>query len=417
LDQTGSKILAKSKELNLPVTEYIKLISDEWRKSCDILNIEYDSFYETYTKDHSDNVKKYWDIFLQNGDIYEKEYSGKYCIGCESFKLEKDLNDGSCSDHPNTEIETVNETNFFFNLSKYKSNILSWLESDPILGSSKNELYRYLNEYEELSISRKKTDYTFDIEVPGRPDQVIYVWFSALLNYIFVNDWDNTLNIQLCGPDNIRFQGQIFQSFLSSLGKKNTNKLLVHGTILDKNGRKISKTLGNVVDPIAEVEKYGLYPVRYYILATLNTYSNCSWNETDIINHWNSEIVNDWGNLVSRVLHLIDIKCGGVLVKPEDKFLETIKNYSTEVGECWDNYSVKDALSRVNDLVNYGNKYINDQRTWASTNYQVELSNLKELLLEVNRLYTPIFGQSETQRVNNIINSGRKQILFNKLLS
>lgn len=417
LDQTGSKILAKSKELGVPVGDYIKDISIDWKKSCEKLNIEYDNFYETYTEDHADKVKKYWDVFLKNGDIYEKEYNGKYCIGCESFKLDKDLVDGKCQDHSTTEIQSVNETNFFFNLSKYKDSILNWLESNPISESDKNELLKYINEYNELSISRKKTEYTFDIEVPGREDQVIYVWFSALLNYIIASpDWDNSTNIQLCGPDNLRFQAQIFQTFLSSLGKKNTNKILIHGTILDKDGRKISKSIGNVIDPIEQLEKFGIDAVRYYALAGLSTYSNSNWNEEELKNLWNADIVNDWGNLVSRVLHLTDIKCGGKINRlPDTDFNDTINKYKDDISTLWSEFKVKDALRKTNDLVKFANKYINDVKPWASENYEVELSNLITLIKTVNILYIPVFGNQKYKDISKAIESGKKQILFNRL--
>jgi len=417
LDQTGSKILAKSKELGIPVGEYIKDISIDWKKSCERLNIEYDNFYETYTEEHASKVKEYWDIFLKNGDIYEKEYNGKYCVGCESFKLEKDLIDGKCQDHTTTEIQSISETNFFFNLAKYKDNIVKWLETNPISESDKNELSKFLNEYNELSISRKKTEYTFDIEVPGREDQVIYVWFSALLNYIIASpDWENSTNIQLCGPDNLRFQAQIFQVFLSSLGKKNTDKLLVHGTILDKDGRKISKSIGNVIDPIEQLEKFGLDAVRYYALAGLSTYSNSNWSEEDLKNLWNADIVNDWGNLVSRVLHLTDIKCGGrVNCLPESDFNDIINKYKDEISILWNEFKVKDALKKTNELVKFANKYINDVKPWASTNYEVELSNLSTLLLTVNTLYVPLFGIKRCNEISKIIYSGKKEILFSKI--
>jgi len=417
LDQTGSKILAKSKELGIPVSEYIKGISIDWKKSCKSLNIEYDNFYETYTDKHADKVKEYWNIFLKNGDIYEKEYTGKYCVGCESFKLDKDLKDGKCQDHPITEIQEINETNFFFNLGKYKDKIIQWLESNPISESDKNELLKYLNDYNELSISRKKTDHTFDIEVPGREDQVIYVWFSALLNYIFAApNWDKSINIQLCGPDNLRFQAQIFQVFLSSLGKKNTDKIIIHGTILDKDGRKISKTLGNVIDPIDQLEKFGLDAVRYYALAGISTYSNSSWSEEDLKNLWNADIVNDWGNLVSRTLHLIDIKSEGkIKVVPLRDFADTIQNYRKEITDLWNEFKVKDALKKTNELVKFGNKYINDTKPWASTNSDFELSNLYLLLITVNEFYIPLFGNERCGEISKIIDAGKKEILFNRI--
>lgn len=414
LDQTGSKILAKSKELEIPISEYIRNISTDWKKSCEKLNIGYDNFYETYTEKHADEVRKYWDIFIKNGDIYEKEYKGKYCVGCESFKLEKDLVDGKCQDHISTEIQSVNEVNFFFNLSKYKDNIIKWLDTNPISESNKNELSKFLNEYNELSISRRKTEYTFDIEVPGREDQVIYVWFSALLNYIIASpDWEKSTNIQLCGPDNLRFQAQIFQVFLSSLGKKNTDKLLVHGTILDSEGHKISKSLGNTVDPIEQLEKYNLDAVRYYCLSGITTYQNSKWNEVELINLYNSDICNDWGNLISRTLHLIDTK-NVSLVKCDIEFKNYIDISIGDINNCWESNDVNGALKKTNELVKFANKYINDTQPWSNTEYNQILSNLYQLILNVNEVYQPVFP-SKYIEITQALENKKKVILFTKI--
>lgn len=415
LDQTGSKILSKSKELGIEVNDYIKSITYEWIESTKFLNIDYDSFYETYTDEHAEQVKKYWNFFLEKGDIYEKEYNGKYCIGCESFKLDKDLLDGKCKDHPTNEIDNVNETNFFFNLSKYKNVIIEWLKTDPISESNKKELNTFLNEYKELSISRKKTEKTFDIAVPNRDDQVIYVWFSALLNYIIIaEDWDNSINIQLCGPDNLRFQSQIFQSFLSALGKKNTNKILVHGTILDKDGQKISKSLGNTIDPLEQLNKFGLTSIRYYLIGGLSTYGNSNWNEEDLIKLYNSDICNDWGNLIARVLHLIDTKSNGVINTPDDDFIELINDYKLKINNSWSDYRFKDVCFTINELVKVGNKYINDEKPWSTDNYVQVLSNLYYLIGNVNKFYYPIIPNTY-EDVKTAILSKKKQILFDKI--
>ena len=219
----------------------------------------------------------------------------------------------------------------------------------------------------------------------------------------------------MCGPDNLRFQAQIFQAFLSSLNKKNTDKLLVHGTILDKDGRKISKTLGNVIDPIEQLEKFGLDPVRYYALAGLNTYSNSSWDEAELKSIWNSEVVNDWGNLLSRVLHLIDIKCNGLCDKHSDIFYSEVDQQHEVIKDLWSKFKVKEALQKTNSLVKYANKYITDVKPWASENYEEELGNLLYLINTVNKLYIPVFGHRKYDEILAAIEIGKKQILFNRI--
>lgn len=207
----------------------------------------------------------------------------------------------------------------------------------------------------------------------------------------------------------------IFQAFLEAEGIKKSSKLLVHGTIVDKDGLKISKSIGNVIDPIDQLEKYGVNAVRYYSLAGLSTYSTSSWNEEDLKHLWNSDVVNDWGNLLSRVLHLVDIKCNNnITLKPEVDFLDIVDNFKKSISFSWDEFKVKDALVKTNELVKFANKYINDKKPWASENYEQELSNLKRLLIEVNELYKPVFV-NKCDNISQIIEEGKKQIIFNKL--
>jgi methionyl-tRNA synthetase len=419
LDQNGSKILQKATELGLPIGEFLSGVTDEWKSFCEKFHIDYNNFYETSSNKHTEKVIKVWNLFIEKGLLYEKEYTGKYCVGCEAFKLNKDLTEGKCPDHSNLTLETVTEKNYFFNLATYKETIIEWLKTNPINPINKvNELLVFINDYDEISVSRKRTELSLGIGVPNRDDQVIYVWFDALLNYIFAADefadWNNCETIQLCGPDNLRFQGQIFQCLLLALGKKNTGTLFVHGTILDKNGRKMSKTEGNVIDPIEQIEKYGIDAVRYYTLAGLNTTDNSSWDEANLVTQFNSEICNDWGNLVSRTLHLIDTKSvdvdHGITLNP---FTDNVRKCEEEIVKLWQNLKIKEALQKTNELVKSANKYINDETPWNNENYEVVLKNLYYLITFVAALYLPVFPNRHD--VFHAIESKKKVILFNKL--
>jgi methionyl-tRNA synthetase len=287
-----------------------------WLDFCDKFQIKYDSFYKTSDKSHHDKVQIIWNRFVERGDIYKKYYSGTYCLGCESFKIEKDLVDGKCQDHPTTPLQLIEEENYFFKLTKYKETLLNWIDLNPDFLQPQykiEELRNIINSSEDISISRLKENCPWGISVPNDSDQIIYVWFDALLNYIFAAGyltedfkWDRV--IQICGPDNLRFQALIFQSFLESEGIKKSDKLLVHGTILDKDGKKISKSIGNVIDPFDQLQKWGLDAVKYYSLAGLSTYSDSNWNEDELVRLFNNEICNYWGNLVARTLQLDDTK-------------------------------------------------------------------------------------------------------------
>lgn len=421
LDQNGSKILQKANELDLPLKDFLKDVTKSWKEFCIKFHIDYDNFYETSSKKHAKNVTKIWNTFIERGDIYKKEYEGKYCSGCESFKLEKDLEDGKCKDHPTINIEEVSETNYFFNLGKYKETLIKWASKNSIVPNVKyNELINFLNEYEELSISRKKTEKTLGISVPDDKSQVIYVWADALLNYLFAceewSEWNDTLIIQTCGPDNLRFQAQIFQAFLGSLGKKFSDKILIHGTILDKNGKKMSKTEGNVIDPIEQLEKYGLDAVRYYTLAGLKTTDDSSWDEEKLVTKFNSDICNDWGNLVSRVLHLIDTKLeGNITEEYDDTFRVHLLKTVDEITGLWFALKVNEALEKTNELVKYANRYINDKKPWSNEDEcHLILNSLYLLIEKVAEFYSYVFPYKKEETIK-AIEEKKKVILFEKL--
>ena len=425
LDEHGLKVWTKANDLGISPETHIKNLTEVWLDFCDKFKIGYDSFYKTSNISHHEKVKVIWNRFIERGDIYKKSYIGKYCVGCESFKLDKELINGKCSDHPTTEITSVEEENYFFKLSKYRESLLKWVESNPnfLQPTSKlEELKNLIISSDDISVSRLKENCPWGIDVPNDDTQIIYVWFEALWNYPFAAgyltdnfNWDNV--IQLCGPDNLRFQAIIFQAFLESEGIKNTDKLLVHGTILDNDGKKMSKTLGNVVDPFDQLEKFGLNAVRYYTLAGLNTYSDSGWSETDLINLYNSDICNDWGNLISRVLHLCDVKSVSIEVKSNEIITE-INSRVIEVRKLWSTFKVKDALSKTNGIVKYANQYISDKKPWSKEITIGEcseiLNNLHYLLREVNKLYLPVFP--DVYPIIDIsLNECKKVIIFNKL--
>lgn len=421
LDEHGNKVWLKSQELEIDIEKYIENLTNIWLDFCQKFNINYDTFYKTSDEQHHKNVKIIWNRFVNRGDIYKKSYEGKYCIGCESFKLDKELVNGKCSDHPTTKIDIISEENYFFKLTKYKDSILSWIISNPevLKPSSKiEELKNLIIGSEDISISRLKKNCPWGVDVPGDDNQVIYVWFDALLNYIFAAgyltdnfNWNNV--IQLCGPDNLRFQGLIFQSFLESENIKKTNKLLVHGTVLDKNGKKISKTLGNTIDPIDQLNKYGIDAVRYYSVCGLSNWNDSNWNESDLVNLFNNDICNDWGNLVARVLHLIDTKSVNINY-PEDNYKSLVLNNIESINNLWNEFQIKEALQKTNELSKLCNKYINDEKPWKSDNYEIILNNLFFTIEQINKLYYPIFPE-RCNELDLALKEKRKIILFNKI--
>ena len=421
IDEEGLKIFKKAESLNLTPQQYLDTVSPKYKDFLDKFFIGYDNFYRTSDALHQKNVQELWNRLLERGDIYKKPYTGTYCVGCESFKKEKELVDGKCPEHPTSILETITEENYFFNLTKYKQQISNhFCNSNSILPYNKiNEFNHFIDELEDISISRLRAGCPWGTQVPNDDNHTIYIWFSALCNYIFAAgyltpnfNWDYV--IQTCGPDNLRFQAIIFQAILASEGIKFTDKILIHGTILDKNGKKMSKTEGNVVDPYEQLEKWGIDAVRYYALAGLNTFDNSAWDEDKLINSFNSEICNDWGNLVSRVLHLIDTKLNGEVIEPNQEFIELIDSYKVQINTLFEEFKIKDGLVVLNEMVKYGNKYINDEKPWSSENANSVLSNLYFLIKVAKPFYDLVFPHRKDE-IELALEAKKKVILFTKV--
>jgi methionyl-tRNA synthetase len=425
LDEHGTKILESSKVNNISINEFLNQLNEKWKDFCFSFNISYDNFYRTTDKNHKEKVQKFWSLCLEKGDLYKKSYKSKYCVGCESFKTEKDLIGNKCSDHLNIQISEVEEENWFFKLKKYKNDILDYVQNNSFLYPNYkiDELKNIIENTEDLSVSRLKNENTWGITVPNDENQIIYVWFDALLNYIISCGWDKKdsfesywkNSIQICGPDNLRFQALIFQAFLKSQNIPFSSKLLIHGTVLDKNGNKMSKSTGNVVDPIEQLEKFGLEAIRYYILAGLNTFSDNKWLENDLITLYNSHLVNNFGNLISRTLHLIDV----YNIEINDKFLnnEYVKNINEKVekiNNLFDNFEIKDGISLINEISTFCNVYITEKEPWKNESCRQEvLNNLFFSINQINELYYPIIPNKYNQIKQALMNK-KKEIIFER---
>lgn len=414
LDEHGVKVWEKARSLNQDPTQYVDALCSEWIDFCEQFRISYDSFYRTSSDEHARFVTWIWTVFSDAGLIYKGSYHGTYCKGCESFKTDRDLRDGRCPDHPGVEPEAVREENYFFRLSELRTPLLAWLDGSPdflVPRHKRAELRNQISGAADLSISRPVESCGWGIQVPGDPTQVVYVWFDALLNYIAAAGygtesfcWDDVT--QLCGPDNIRFQGLVFQSFLLALGVRQTDRLIVHGTILDEYGRKMSKSTGNVIDPSEQVSKYGVDAVRYYALGGLNSTADSCWSESELVALWNSDVCNEWGNLVTRVLHLLHLK--GHTPRPHPG------PDTSEIHAAWRVGDSKEAVGSIRRIVKAANKTMNDRKPWSSPDWAETLDELYAVVVAVNEEYRAVVPDA-CSRVDAALAAGVKAIIFNKL--
>jgi methionyl-tRNA synthetase len=317
---------------------------------------------------HFPGVQKLWNLCLENGDIYKKEYTGLYCVGCESFKTETDLVDGKCPDHL-TVPEKITEENYFFKLSNYQKILLEKIESNEIKiipENKKSEIVSFISSgLEDFSISRSKERAKgVGVPVPGDPNQVMYVWFDALAIYItgigygtdeekFQKWWP--ADVHVIGKDINRFHTVYWPAMLLSAKLPLPKCVLIHGFITS-NGQKMSKTLGNVIDPFEMVEKFGLEPFRYFLLSQIPTNDDGDFTQERFKEVYTSELSNGLGNLVARIAKLAENN--NVSVDPYDN------SFVPEVEDDLKNFRFNIAIQRIRGIIATLDKSVNENKPW-----------------------------------------------------
>lgn len=416
VDEHGQKIHQKSIEEGYEDPQlYCDSLAVIWQEFCQDFQIDYNNFYRTTDQKHKEQVLKYFHQIESN--FHQQPYQGKYCVGCESFKTEKEIQNNKCIIH-NSNLLEIEEENTFFPLSKYSTQIKDILVNKSL----SKELENMFQDSFDLSITRKNVKWGVRLN----EEETIYVWFEALLNYIFsikyYDDpeyfqefWKNSL--QICGKDNLKFQAYIFQALLLANNIPQTKELLVHGTILDENGIKMSKSLGNVINPVEQKNKWGLSPLKYYLTFGLSLYDDSKYSEKELVNLWNSEIVNGLGNLISRTLHLIDIKS----IKPDINqlplhYLESIDRFKEEVKKAFETYNFKQVKILLNENINKLNRRFQDDRPFDknSTNYGEVLNEIYFDLKQTSLFYSFILKEYEPE-ITKAFLENKKVILFKNL--
>lgn len=406
-DEHGSKIYKRALEEGKDPQVYVDEYAAKFDQLKTALNLSYNHFIRTTDADHKKAAQRFWELCDHNGSIGKGLYESKYCVGCELEKTDSELVDGRCPIHPNLEIEIHKEENYFFKFSEFGERLLALYQNEPtfVLPESRlNEIRSFVaSGLHDFSISRKKSKMPWGVPVPGDDEHVMYVWFDALVNYISTLGWpDDTENFstfwpgtQIAGKDNLRQQSAIWQAMLMAAGLPTSKQILIHGFI-NHDGQKMSKSLGNVVDPFVVVEKYGIDPVRHFLLREIPSAEDGDFSAQKLEARYNGDLANNLGNLVSRVTKLIATKFDSGLHRHEQyldsavmaKIDITKKNVDTHLRD----FRLHEAVASIYELFNFANEYINDHTPWAESDPEKlneAMINLAEILIHGAYLLWP----------------------------
>lgn len=395
LDEYGSKIAEKAKKENKEPQSFVDEIANKYLSAWKRLEIEYDGFTRTTSIPHKDGVLEFVKKLYDNGDIYEGEYSGLYCVGCENFVLERNLANGLCPDHL-TPPKQIKEKNHFFNLKKYLPEIKKKIEKGEIKiipENRKNESLAMLaSDISDFSITREGLKW--GIQFPYDKNQTIYVWADALINYATVLGYPSGENfkkfwsadLHIIGAEINKFHTIFWPAMLLSAGLSLPKEIFIHG-LFTVNGQKMSKTIGNAIDPIDLVEKFGADATRYLLLSQFPASEHGDVKADDFANKHNSDLANGVGNLFERSFTMIiDYRKGvlnekkGIDADIKDFAEKTEKNYK----DHFDGYKLYEALADVFVFIKKLDVYINEKKPWVLN------KNENEKLDEV--LNTLLFG-------------------------
>ncbi len=419
-DEHGQKIFEKAVAEGKDTQAYVDEYAAKFDELKSALGLSYTHFIRTSDPDHKKAAQEFWKRCDANGDIYKDQYQVKYCVGCELAKTDSELENNCCPVHPNLELELRDEENYFFKWSKYQQPLLDLYAARPDFVVPKNRLSEIQKFVEaglnDFSISRLKEKMPWGVSVPGDEDHVMYVWFDALVNYISTLGWpmvdgefsDFWPGVQVAGKDNLRQQSAMWQAMLMSAGIEPSQQVFIHGFITSA-GKKMSKSMGNVIDPFSEVEEYGTDAVRYYLLREIPSHNDGDFSRERMEERY-AELANQLGNLVSRV--------GAMSEKYFDGALDDVESdwsaHEAKLENAIKDYDFKLYLDLVWEVVAQANEVVDKKAPFKLVKVdeaaaKQALSEIADQVRFIGRALAPILPQTSEQilqRYGKIVSQG-----------
>ncbi len=398
-DEHGQKIFDAALKAGKPIRDYVDEYANNFKKLLPKLGMsEGVQFIRTTDKHHEKSAQEFWKIVEKNGFIYKKNYKAKYCVGCEETKTESELVNGKCPVH-DTVSQIVEEENYFFKFSAFGDKLIKLYDThghNIVPDFRMNEMREFIKHgLDDFSISRLKKKMTWGVPVPNDADHIMYVWFDALTNYIstlgwpedqknFEKFWKNGTPTQYCGKDNTRFQSVMWQAMLLAAGLPPTHTVVVNGFVTGDGGIKMSKSLGNVVDPIDILNEYSTEALRYFVSCEISPFEDSPFTMDRFKNAYNTNLANGLGNLVSRIMKMATTH----LEKPVEISNEIFENIlPTEYKKALDSFDIQTASNIIW-------KYIGDadQLIQEKTPFKLVKTNKVAAVLIIKDLCTRLYN-------------------------